>query len=164
MNGFHLFVVGLDQGVQIGGQSAIDVFAQLGDIELWNDAVVLGVDELDDSVTEITQVGQQFVVVSGLEVVPRELRVGVLTGTELRGWEDHRVERNVVLTHELVQLDFFWVLPPGFPFLGVVGCDGDVPDWSIEPNVKNFVFELLGWNWSPPLQVSGDTTWSQPFL
>jgi len=37
----------------------------------------------------------------------------------------------------LHQLHVLGVLPPLFPLWGVVGSDGDVADWSVEPHVKH---------------------------
>ena len=48
-------------------------------------------------------------------------------GPQERAWEHDRVERNVVLRHELVQLHVVRVLPPLSPFRSVTRGDGDVP-------------------------------------
>lgn len=41
------------------------------------------------------------------------------------------VEVDVVLSHELVQVDVLWVEPPLLPFRSVIGGNTRVADWSI---------------------------------
>ena len=66
------------------------------------------------------------------------------------------MERNVVLTHELVKTDIT-VLPPFFVIVTEqVSCDWNVTDWGIKPDVKNFFLKLLKRNCNTPFQISGD--------
>jgi hypothetical protein len=53
------------------------------------------------------------------------------------------MERDVVLSHELHQLHLLRVLPPLFPFWSVVGCDGEIPNGRIEPDVKDLVLKAF---------------------
>ena len=40
--------------------------------------------------------------------------------------ETAQCEMNIVLGHELVELNLLWILPPPLPFLSVAGSDGEV--------------------------------------
>ena len=80
----------------------------------------------------------------------------VILCAEKTGRKDHRMERNVVLGHELKQFHLeasrrmrvfagemslvvylLRGLPPLFPIAGVVGSDRQVADRSVEPNVED---------------------------
>jgi len=74
------------------------------------------------------------------------------------------VERNIIFTHELNQLDIFRVLPPFLPLVGVVSSDGNVSNWSIVPNVEDLVFISLKRNRNTPLQISSNTSGLQSLL
>ena len=52
--------------------------------------------------------------------------------TQLDRGEVDYVEVDVVLAHELEQLDIFLIEPPAFPFRGVVGGDTRVADRRVE--------------------------------
>ena len=55
------------------------------------------------------------------------LRRGIVVlGAKQGTWEHDGVKWNVILGHELVELDLLGVLPPSLPVLRVVGCDGQV--------------------------------------
>jgi len=82
---------------------------------------------------------------------------GLASGQE-GGGEDHSVESQVVLSHELVQLHVLSVLPPLLPLVAVVGGDGDIADGSIEPHIEDFVSVLLERHGSSPLQVTGNAS------
>ena len=41
--------------------------------------------------------------------------------------KDDGMEGDIVLSHELVELYLFRILPPFLPLLRVTGCDGEVP-------------------------------------
>lgn len=68
------------------------------------------------------------------------------------------MEGDVVLTHELVKLNVFGVLPPLFIFISPGSCYGDIANRSIEPHIEHFVFVLFQWNWYTPFEVSGDAS------
>ena len=51
----------------------------------------------------------------------------VVIGSKEGAREDNRVERNIVLSHELVELYLVRVLPPFFPLRCVAGSDGKIP-------------------------------------
>lgn len=73
--------------------------------------------------------------------------------------KNNRMEGNIVLTHELIELHEF-ALPPIFiGFLEIVGCDWNVSDWSVEPNVKHLAFKLFKRNRNTPFQISSDALW-----
>lgn len=42
------------------------------------------------------------------------------------------VEVHVILSHELVQVDIFWIEPPLLPLWKIVGCNTGVSDGCIE--------------------------------
>ena len=65
----------------------------------------------------------------------------VLPSTEQRTREYHAVERYVILGHEVCQLHLFWILPPFLPLSSIVGCDGDVADRRIIPDIKHLNIE-----------------------
>lgn len=67
-----------------------------------------------------------------------------LLATNITTWEYDRVEWDVIFTHELIELDVIWCSPPFLPLLGVVSCDGDIANASIEPDIKDLVSENLG--------------------
>ena len=80
--------------------------------------------------------------------------VRVMSRQESAG-EDHTVEGNVILAHELIELDVLWVLPPEFPIvLDVVSSNGKVANWSIVPDIEDLLFELFKWDSSTPFEVS----------
>ena len=91
------------------------------------------------------------------------------------------MEGNVVLCHELVQLDLVWILPPLSPLGCVAGSDRDVavcnthtqthteslprsrdrhmipsPNGGVEPNVEDLLGEPLQWDGSAPVEVTTD--------
>lgn len=67
------------------------------------------------------------------------------------------MEGDVVLAHELVELDVLRVLPPLVPLLlRVVGRDRQVADGRVEPHVEHLVLVLLDGNGRAPLEVAGD--------
>ena len=70
--------------------------------------------------------------------------------------EDNSVESNVVLAHELVQLDILLVLPPLFPLVGVSSRDRKVADGSIEPDIEDLMLEFFDGNGRAPLQIASD--------
>ena len=57
------------------------------------------------------------------------------TVTELNGGEENGVEVDVVLAHELEELDVLLVEPPAFPFRRVVGCYTWVANGRVELSV-----------------------------
>ncbi len=66
-----------------------------------------------------------------------------LPGGDEAGGEDDSVERYVIFAHELIQLNVLVHPPLLVVFLQQVCSDRDVPDWSVKPNVKYFLFESL---------------------
>jgi hypothetical protein len=75
------------------------------------------------------------------------------------------VEGYVVLAHELEELDILRVLPPLLPILFiVVGCNAEIANWSIEPDIENLVLVLLERNRSTPLQIASDASASEAFF
>ena len=74
------------------------------------------------------------------------------------------MESDVVLAHELVELDVVVVLPPLLPLISVGSCDGKVTDRGIEPNVEDLVGEFLDGNWGAPLEISGDASSEKTLL
>jgi len=68
------------------------------------------------------------------------------------------VESDVVLAHELVQLDVLGVLPPALPLVHVVGSNGNVADRSIEPHIEDLLAVLLKRNRGSPLEVTRDAS------
>ena len=50
----------------------------------------------------------------------------IVFGTNQRTGEHHSVKGNIVLGHELVELNLLWILPPPLPFLSIAGSDGEV--------------------------------------
>ena len=73
-------------------------------------------------------------------------------------WEDHSVERDVVLAHELVELDILLVLPPLLPLVGVGGCNRDVTNRGIEPDIEDLLSEFLDRDRRAPLKVASDAS------
>lgn len=80
-----------------------------------------------------------------------------ITRSFQRAREDDRVERHVVLAHELVQLDLVRVLPPLFPLGGVVGRNRKVSNRRVEPNVKDLLPESVHRHRDTPFEITGDT-------
>jgi len=66
------------------------------------------------------------------------------------------VEGNVVLAHELVELNILGVLPPLLPLLGVSCCDRRVADGGIEPDVEDLTLPARKGNRGTPLEVTGN--------
>ena len=50
----------------------------------------------------------------------------VVLGSQQAAWEHDGMEWDIVLGHELVELDIVRVLPPFLPLLCVAGSDGEV--------------------------------------
>ena len=74
------------------------------------------------------------------------------------------MERDIVLTHELVELDVLLVLPPLFPLVSVGSCDGDVTNWRVKPNVENLVLKFLKRDSSSPFEITSDATTKETLL
>lgn len=67
------------------------------------------------------------------------------------------MKRDIVFAHKLIQF-YIFILPPFFVlFLQELSCDGDVSNWSIEPDIKDLIFKLFNRDRNPPFQISGDT-------
>jgi hypothetical protein len=66
-----------------------------------------------------------------------------LLGGDETGGEDHGMEGDVVLAHELEEFDVLVDPPVLVGFLEEVGSDGDVPYGSVEPDIEDFLFELF---------------------
>lgn len=74
------------------------------------------------------------------------------------------MERYVVFTHELIQLDFFWILPPFLPVRSKCICDGKIPNGGIEPYIKYFVSKSFERNWSSPFKIPSNASSFKSFL
>lgn len=74
------------------------------------------------------------------------------------------MEGNVILAHELVQLDILRVLPPLLPILGISSCDRRVTDRSIKPDIKHLALPTRQGDRGTPLQVTGNTTQLESLL
>lgn len=88
----------------------------------------------------------------------------VLLGGNLGTRKDHRMERHIVFAHKLVQLHIFWVLPPLFPFVGIVGSDARVTNRSIKPDVEHLVLVTLQRHRCTPFQVTRNAARLETFL
>ena len=62
-------------------------------------------------------------------------RVGIMSA-ELGRREHDGMKRNVVLGHELVVHDLFFVLPPALPVLRVASRDAQIADGCVKPHVE----------------------------
>jgi len=69
---------------------------------------------------------------------------------------------NIILTHELEQLHILRVFPPLFPLICIVSSNGQIPYWSIKPNIKHLILKLLQRHGCPPFQVPCDAPSLQP--
>lgn len=70
------------------------------------------------------------------------------------------MERHVVLSHKLIQIDVR-ILFGNPPFLELVGVGFQyrhVPDGRVEPHVEHFISEALQRHGHTPLQISGNAT------
>jgi hypothetical protein len=70
------------------------------------------------------------------------------------------MEGGIVLSHELIELNIFVVLPP-FPVIiilsaEIVSSNGNIANWCIEPNIEDFFFEPFLWDWASPHEVTSD--------
>jgi len=74
------------------------------------------------------------------------------------------MEGNVILAHELVQLDILGVLPPLLPILGISSRDRRVTDRSIKPHIKHLALPTRQGDRGTPLQVTGNTTQLESLL
>ena len=74
------------------------------------------------------------------------------------------MERDIILTHELVKLNVLLVLPPLFPLVSVASCDGDITDWRVKPNVEDLVLKFLYRDSSSPFEITSDATTEQTLL
>jgi UDP-N-acetylglucosamine enolpyruvyl transferase len=86
--------------------------------------------------------------------------------------------RNIVLAHELIELDVLRVLPPLLPVRTIqiitihqVLGNGNIANAGIEPDVEDLLcillvtqaFKILG-NGNTPLEISGDTTGEETLI
>lgn len=53
------------------------------------------------------------------------------------------MEGYIVFSHELEELNITALPPFNIVFLNVIGCDRDVPNRSIKPNIKNLFGEIF---------------------
>ena len=61
----------------------------------------------------------------------------LVAGAQQGCWEDDGVEGDVVLGHELVELNLVWVAPPPLPLRRVARSHGDVADRGVVPHVEH---------------------------
>ena len=87
----------------------------------------------------------------------------VVSGANLTSGEDDRMEDNVILAEELVELDV-GVVPPLLPLVSVAGSNGDVANASVEPGVDNLLFVARERDWGSPLHVSRNASTIQTLL
>ena len=67
------------------------------------------------------------------------------------------MERYIILPHKLVKLNLFGVLPPlHIPFTKQIGCNRDITDRSVEPDIEDLMPVLLGWDSDAPFEVTSD--------
>lgn len=74
------------------------------------------------------------------------------------------MEGNVILAHELVQLDVLRVLPPLLPVIGIVGSNRGVTNRGIEPDIKDLTLPTRERDGGTPLQVTSNATQLEPLL
>ena len=75
------------------------------------------------------------------------------------------MESDVILAHELVQLNIISrVKPPFFPLIVIVCRNRYVPNRSIEPHIEHFLFKFFKWYWGAPLQVTGNAATDQTLV
>ena len=75
------------------------------------------------------------------------------------------MERDVVLAHELIELDIsLLVLPPLFPEVSVGRRDRDIADRCIEPDIEDLVCELVDGDFGAPLEIASDAPAEQALL
>lgn len=86
-------------------------------------------------------------------------------GSYQSGWEDHRMEWNIIFAHELIHINVMISLFPPFliSWISLTG-NTDVTNRSIKPDIEHFVLILFQWYWCPPFQVSSDTPLLQSLL
>jgi len=46
------------------------------------------------------------------------------------------MEGDIIFAEEVDHFHIVWVLPPLFPFVSIVGRNGDVTNWSIKPHIE----------------------------
>ena len=78
--------------------------------------------------------------------------------------EDHSMESDIVLAHELIQLDVVLVLPPLLPEVCVGRRDRNIADRSIEPDIEDLVGELVDGDFGAPLEIASDASAEQALL
>ena len=80
------------------------------------------------------------------------------------------MESSVILSHKLIELNIIIILPPCFPIIifkigaQVSSSNRYITDWSVEPNIKHFIFIILMGNWSTPFQISCDAPSMKTFF
>ena len=65
------------------------------------------------------------------------------------------MEWDVILSDELEEFSVLRIPPPILPVLCGIGCNGDISDRSIEPNVEHLLVITFLWYRNSPLQVTG---------
>ena len=63
------------------------------------------------------------------------------------------MERDVVLSNELEEVNVLRLLPPIPPVVGIVSGDGYVAYWGVEPYVEDLVLVAFLWNGNAPLEI-----------
>lgn len=87
-----------------------------------------------------------------------------LLGSNLRAWENHGVEGNIVFAHKLIELHVVWVLPPLFPIGGVSRSDAGVADGRVKPDVEHLALETREGHGRTPLEIASNAARAQAFL
>lgn len=76
--------------------------------------------------------------------------------------EDHRVESDIILANELIQLHVgIACLPPALPLRQLCGCDADVANGRIKPHVEDLLLVAGNGDGGTPLQIAGDAALAQ---
>lgn len=88
----------------------------------------------------------------------------IIPSTNQVGREKSRMKRDIVFSHELMQLNIVinivrvFRFPPQLPVRGVTLSHGDITQGSIEPDIQHLMFEfiVIDGNGNSPIEVTGD--------
>src|SRR5690554_6060223 len=80
----------------------------------------------------------------------------LLFGCQKRCRKNYGVKWDIIFSNELKEFNFFRIVPPRFPLIGMGGCNTDIANRSVKPDIEHFIFITLFSDTNSPFKVSSN--------